>query len=132
MNAEVFALSTGAGVGIGVGSFAALVIIVFEIAAVWRIFVKAGDRGWKAIIPIWNTLIVLKIVGRPWWWIFLYLIPIVWWIVYIIVYYDLAKSFGKGVGFAVGVILLPFIFVPILGFGSSQYVEPYAAGPRAL
>ena len=132
MNAEVFALSTGAGVGIGVGSFAGLVIIVFEIAAVWRIFVKAGDRGWKAIIPIWNTLIVLKIVGRPWWWIFLYLIPIVWWIVYIIVYYDLAKSFGKGVGFAVGVILLPFIFVPILGFGSSQYVEPYAAGPRAL
>jgi hypothetical protein len=132
MNAAVFALSTGAGVGIGVGSFAALVIIVFEIAAVWRIFVKAGDRGWKAIIPIWNTLIVLKIVGRPWWWIFLYLIPIVWWIVYIIVYYDLAKSFGKGVGFAVGVILLPFIFVPILGFGSSQYVEPYAAGPRAL
>ena len=108
MNAEVFALSTGAGVGIGVGSFAALVIIVFEIAAVGRIFVKAGVRGWKAIIPI------------------------VWWIVYIIVYYDLAKSFGKGVGFAVGVILLPFIFVPILGFGSSQYVEPYAAGPRAL
>ena len=132
MNAEVFALSTGAGVGIGVGSFAALVIIVFEIAAVWRIFVKAGDRGWKAIIPIWNTLIVLKIVGRPWWWIFLYLIPIVWWIVYIIVYYDLAKSFGKGVGFAIGVVLLPFIFVPILGFGSSQYVEPYAAGPRAI
>ena len=132
MNAALFALSTGAGVGIGVGSFAFLVFIVIEIAAVWRIFVKAGDRGWKAIIPIWNTLIVLKIVGRPWWWIFLYIIPIVWWIVYIVVYYDLAKSFGKGVGFAVGVVLLPFIFVPILGFGSSQYVEPYAAGPRAI
>jgi len=132
MAAALLAVSTGAGVGIGVGAFFGLVVIVFEIAAVWRVFVKAGDRGWKAIIPIWNTLIVLKIVGRPWWWIFLYLIPIVWWIVYIIVYYDLAKSFGKGVGFAVGVILLPFIFVPILGFGSSQYVEPYAAGPRAL
>ena len=132
MNAALFALSTAAGVGIGVGSFAFLVFIVIEIAAVWRIFVKAGERGWKAIIPIWNTLIVLKIVGRPWWWIFLYIIPIVWWIVYIVVYYDLAKSFGKGVGFAVGVVLLPFIFVPILGFGSSQYVEPYAAGPRAL
>jgi hypothetical protein len=132
MNAALFALSSGAGVGIGVGSFAFLVFIVIEFAAVWRIFVKAGDRGWKAVIPIWNTLIVLKIVGRPWWWIFLYIIPIVWWIVYIIVYYDLAKSFGKGVAFAIGVIALPFIFVPILGFGSSQYVEPYAAGPRAL
>jgi hypothetical protein len=96
------------------------------------VFVKAGDRGWKAIIPIWNTLIVLKISGRPWWWIFLYIVPIVWWIVYIIVYYDLAKSFGKGVGFAIGVIVLPFIFVPILGFGSSEYVGPYAAGPRAI
>jgi hypothetical protein len=132
MSAALFALSTGAGVGIGVGSFAALVIIVFEIAAVWRVFIKAGDRGWKAIIPIWNTLIVLKISGRPWWWIFLYFIPIVWWIVYIIVYYDLARSFGKGLGFAIGVIVLPFIFVPILGFGSSEYVEPYAAGPRAI
>jgi hypothetical protein len=132
MNDPLLALSSGAGVGIGIGSFAFLVFIVIEIAAVWRVFVKAGDRGWKAIIPIWNTLIVLKISGRPWWWIFLYIIPIVWWIVYIIVYYDLAKSFGKSVGFAIGVIVLPFIFVPILGFGSSEYVEPYAAGPRAI
>ena len=132
MAAALLAVSTGAGVGIGVGAFFGLVVIVFEIAAVWRVFVKAGDRGWKAIIPIWYTLIVLKISGRPWWWIFLYIIPIVWWIVYIIVYYDLAKSFGKSTGFAVGVIVLPFIFVPILGFGSSQYVEPYAAGPRAI
>jgi Family of unknown function (DUF5684) len=132
MAAALLAVSTGAGVGIGVGAFVGLVVIVFEIAAVWRVFVKAGDRGWKAIIPIWNTLIVLKISGRPWWWIFLYIIPVVWWIVYIIVYYDLAKSFGKSTGFGIGVIILPFIFVPILGFGSSQYVEPYAAGPRAI
>jgi hypothetical protein len=132
MEAALIALSTGAGAAIGVGSLAGLVIVIFLIAALWHVFTKAGEKGWKAIIPIWNSLIILKISGRPRWWILLYLIPIVWWIVYIIVYYDLVKSFGRGIGFAIGLILLPFIFLPILGFGSSQYVEPYAAGPRAV
>ncbi len=124
--------SAGTGVGIGIGVVVYVAIIVFEIAALWHVFTKASEKGWKAIIPIWNILIVLKISGRPWWWIILFVIPIVNIIVFIIVYYDLAKSFGKGGGFAVGLILLSFIFIPILGFGSSQYVEPYAAGPRAV
>ncbi len=93
---------------------------------------KAGNRGWKAIIPIWNTLVLLKIVGRHWWWIILFLIPVVNIIVYVIVYYELAKSFAKGGGFAVGTVLLPFIFLPILGFGASRYDGPYAAGARAI
>jgi hypothetical protein len=126
------ALSSGAGVGIAVGGVAYAVVIVFEIAALWKVFVKAGDKGWKAIIPIWNVLIMLKIVGRHWWWIILFLIPIVDIIVFVIVYYELAKSFAKGGGFAVGTVLLPFIFVPILGFGASSYAGPYAAGPRAM
>jgi uncharacterized membrane protein len=122
--------SSGAGVGIGVVIYIA--VIVFEIAALWLVFTKASEAGWKAIIPIWNTLIVLKISGRPWWWIILFIIPIVNIIVYIILYYNLAKSFAKGAGFAVGLIILPFIFIPILGFGSSRYAGPYASGPRAV
>jgi hypothetical protein len=129
---RVLLSSAGTGAAIGIGVVVYVAIIVFEIAALWHVFTKAGDRGWKAIIPIWNTLIVLKISGRPWWWIFLFIIPLVNIIVFIIVYYDLAKSFGKSTAFAVGLILLGFIFIPILGFGSSQYVEPYAAGPRAI
>jgi hypothetical protein len=129
---RVLLSSAGTGAAIGIGVVVYVAIIVFEIAALWHVFTKAGDRGWKAIIPIWNTLIVLKISGRPWWWIFLFIIPLVNVIVFIIVYYDLAKSFGKSTAFAVGLILLGFIFIPILGFGSSQYVEPYAAGPRAI
>jgi Family of unknown function (DUF5684) len=109
-----------------------IVVVVFEIAALWMVFVKAGDAGWKAIIPIWNTLIILKIAGRPWWWIFLFIIPFVNIVVAIIVYYDLAKSFGKGAGFTVGLILLGFIFIPILGFGSARYLGPAAGGPRAM
>jgi hypothetical protein len=125
-------LASGSGVGIGIGAVVYIAVVVFEIAALWQVFVKASEKGWKAIIPIWNTLIVLKISGRPFWWIILFIIPIVNFIVYIIVYYNLAKSFAKSTGFAVGLIILPFIFIPILGFGSSQYAGPYAAGPRAV
>ena len=126
----VLLASSGAGVGILIIVYIA--VIVFEIAALWQVFVKAGDEGWKAIIPIWNTIIILKIVGRPWWWIFLFIIPIVNIIVFIIVYWELAKSFAKSAGFGVGLILLSFIFIPILGFGPSSYVGPAAGGPRAM
>jgi hypothetical protein len=109
-----------------------IAVIVFEIAALWQVFVKAGQPGWKAIIPIYNYYIMLKIVGRPGWWLILYIIPIVNFIILIIVMLDMAKSFAKGVGFAVGLILLSFIFIPILGFGQAAYVGPAAGGPRAV
>jgi hypothetical protein len=104
-----------------------LAIVVLVIAAQWAIFTKAGKPGWAAIIPIYNTIVLLQIVGRPVWWIILLLIPIVNIIVGIIVLNDLSKSFGKGVGFTLGLIFLSIIFYPILGFGSARYVGPAAA-----
>jgi hypothetical protein len=101
----------------------AVITLVFVIAG-WRIFEKAGEAGWKVLIPIYNTLVLLKIVGRPWWWILLMLIPIVNIVIWIIVAIDLSKSFGHGGGFAVGLIFLPFIFGLVLGFGSDRYVGP--------
>jgi Family of unknown function (DUF5684) len=106
-------------------------LLVVLVIAGWKIFVKAGEEGWKAIIPIWNTITLLKIVGRPWWWILLMLIPIVGFVIWIIVAIDLAKSFGHGGWFAVGLIFLPFIFALILGFGSDTYVGP-AGRPVAV
>ncbi|HLF00043.1 MAG TPA: DUF5684 domain-containing protein [Gaiellaceae bacterium] len=101
-----------------------LAIAVLVIAGWWKVFTKAGEEGWKAIIPIYNFIVLLKIVGREWWWVLLALIPIVGLVIWIIVSLDLAKSFGRGGGFAVGLILLPFIFAPILGFGSDTYRGP--------
>ena len=99
-----------------------LVILVVMVAALWKIFVKAGEPGWAAIIPIYNIIVLLKIVNRPVWWIVLFLIPLVNVIMMFVVAFDVAKVFGKGAGFALGMIFLSFIFCPILGFGSAKYL----------
>jgi hypothetical protein len=98
-----------------------LLVSIIMLWAYWKIFVKAGKPGWAAIIPIYNVIVLLEIVGRPIWWIVLLLIPFVNIVVYAIVIMDLATSFGKGLGFAIGLILLPFIFLLILAFGSATY-----------
>jgi len=104
-------------------------IIALMIAGYWRTFEKAGQPGWAAIIPIYNVYILLKLVGRPGWWLVLYLIPVVTFVVDLIVSLDLATSFGRGAGFGVGLWLLPWIFVPILGLGSATYGGPGSRAP---
>lgn len=99
------------------GGIVAIIILI----AMWKLYTKAGKPGWAAIIPIYNTIVLLQIVKRPIWWILLLLIPFVNIVVLIVLYYDLAKAFGKGIGFTLLIILLPFIAYPVLGFGKSQY-----------
>ena len=103
-----------------------LVLIIVAIASLWKIFAKAGKPGWAALVPIYNFIVQLQIIGRPLWWILLFLIPFVNIIVAIIVTNDMAKSFGKSVGWTVGLLFLPFIFYPMLGFGSAKYMGPSA------
>jgi len=79
------------------------------------------------LTPNYNIFIYFKIIGKPWWGIFLFFTPFVNLIFHIWGCYLLAKKFGKGLGFAVGIVLLPFIFLPILGFGFAQY-DPYGDG----
>lgn len=109
-----------------------LIILVVSIIANWKIFTKAGEKGWKSIIPIYNSVVLFKIIGLSPWLLLIYLaafIPVIGSIAVIVlsivsVYY-LSKSFGKGAGFTVGLIFLPQIFQLILAFGSAEYVEPY-------
>jgi hypothetical protein len=121
--------TTSAGGGSPVSAIIGLLIGLLIIVAMWKVFTKAGQPGWAAIIPIYNLYIWCKIVGRPWWWLLLMLIPIVNFIVAIVLSIDLAKSFGKGAGFGIGLALLGVIFWPILGFGSAQY-QGAAATPK--
>jgi hypothetical protein len=98
-----------------------LLLLILVITGMWKIFEKAGEQGWKAIIPIYNLYIILKIVGKPWWWIILMMIPFIGFIWTIWSNNLLAKSFGKGIGYTLGLIILPILFYPLLGFGDAQY-----------
>jgi hypothetical protein len=100
------------------------VVAIICIAAIWRIFEKAGKPGWASLIPIYNIIILLEIVGKPWWWLLLMLIPVVNIIFAVWMTNLLSKSFGKSEGFTVGLIFLGFIFYPILGFGNAEYEGP--------
>jgi hypothetical protein len=103
------------------------VIVILMIASWWKMFSKAGQPGWAAIIPIVNFYFFCKVARRPGWWLILMFIPFVNLIIIIILCIDVAKAFGKGVGFGIGLIFLPFIFYPILAFGSAQYQGAPAA-----
>ena len=115
--------------GAGFGMAAMIVWVAFAvlmIASMWKIFTKAGKPGWAAIIPIYNLIVLLEIAGKPIWWFILMFIPFVNIVVFIMVLLSIARNFGKGVGFAIGMLLLPFIFYPMLGFGDARY-QPVAA-----
>jgi hypothetical protein len=109
-----------------------IIIAVLTVVGKWRIYEKAGKPGWAAIIPIYTWIVMLEIVGKPIWWIFLFFIPCVNIIFMIWTINLLSKSFGQTEGFTVGLILLGFIFYPILGFGSYQYLGPSAAEAGGL
>jgi hypothetical protein len=115
----------------GDGSFFTLIIqlaiVAFFLAVMWKIFEKAGKPGWAAIIPIYNIVVLLEIVGRPVWWILLLLIPIVNIVVGFLLALDLSRSFGHDLAFALGLFFLGFVFYPILAFGSDTYRGPAAA-----
>lgn len=119
--------SNGLLAGIGMGLILLyLAFVVFMVVVMWKTFAKAGKPGWASLIPIYNTYVLLQIVGRPWWWLLLMLVPFVNIVVAIIVTNDLAKSFGKDVMWTVGLLLLPIVFYPMLAFGSAKYGGPVA------
>jgi hypothetical protein len=96
-------------------------VALFIIVSYWKVYQKAGKPGWAAIIPIYNIIVLLEIVGKPIWWIILFFIPIVNIVVGIIIAHQLAKAFGQDVGFTFGLIFLPFVFYPLLAFGKFSY-----------
>lgn len=100
-------------------------IVILCIVGMWKAFEKAGQPGWACIIPIYNWYVILKIGGKPGWWLLLFLIPGVNIIFLIWALNMVSKSFGKDEGFTIGLVLFNFIFWPILGFSNAKYQGPY-------
>lgn len=111
-----------------VGLLLTLVIAVLAIAGWWKMFEKAGEPGWKILIPFYNLYMQFKICWGSGWYMLLGLVPFINYVLGVIHAYKTAKAFGKGIGFTIGLIFLYPIFILILGFGDSVYVGPYGNG----
>lgn len=109
----------------GIGIVIFLVLIAVLLAAQWQLFVKAGKPGWAGIIPIYNLVVLMEIIGKPVWWVIvIVLVPCVGFVFMLLACIELAKVFGKDPLFGVGIFFLSFIFVPILAFGDARYRGP--------
>jgi len=95
-----------------------LFVTFISILATWKLYAKAGEPGWTSLVPIYNLIILARICGRSPVFALLYMIPCTM----IIIPFDLAAAFGKGAGFAIGLLLFPIIFYPVLAFGSAKHV----------
>ncbi len=98
-----------------------LAAVVLMIVSMWKVFEKAGKPGWAALVPFYNLFVILELTGKPGWWLVLFLIPLVNMVMMIIVTIAFAAKFGKSGGFAAGMIILPFVFYPLLAFGDDRY-----------
>ena len=113
-----------------VGLAIAVVVLVIAIPVVllviptWRVYTKAGEPGWSSIVPLFSQYTLCTSVGRPVWWLILLLIPYVNFVFWLIFAMDLARVFSRSKGFGIGLWLLPFIFLPILGYGQAVYTAP--------
>jgi hypothetical protein len=129
-------MSSGGGdvFGVILGILMLLVYAVFMLAMVaialapliahWKLYSKAGKPGWAAIVPVYNKIVHVEITGRPIWWVLMLFIPVVNIVFAFMMHLDMAKAFGKDVGWGLGLIFLPWLFYPMLGFGSATYVGP--------
>jgi hypothetical protein len=104
-----------------------LVFLVALLVGLWKTFEKLGKPGWVGIVPIYNLYVLFPILGRPAWWAFLALVPLVQIVVVVIAGIELARAFGKSEGYGVGLAILGFVFFPMLGFGPDKF-----QGPRPL
>ena len=109
------------GVGFVITLFISILIMAFFIIVYWIIFTKAGEEGWKSLIPIYNVYILYKITWGNGLIFLLLLVPFVNFIVGILTINKLSKCFGHGLGFTLGLLFLPIIFLPLLAFGDSRY-----------
>lgn len=121
-----------------------LAVLIFLLITNWRIFSKAGKPGWAALVPFYNAYIMSYIafgnanyfIAIMFLWVMVFigriteigilssLVSLASLVLYIIYCTKISKAFGKSSGFTVGLVLLPLIFFPILGFGSAEYIGP--------
>lgn len=97
-----------------------MAIAVVQIVAMWKLFKKAGRPGWASIIPVYNYIVLIQVAEAPMW--YLALVFLVAPVGLLMTYIKVAEKFGKSAGFGVLIWFFPFVGLPILAFGKSQYL----------
>jgi len=97
-----------------------LLLVVIQIAGMWAVFEKAGHAGWKAIVPIYNFYVMLQIGKNAWWWLILVFVPVINIYALYKIHAGVARFFGRGIGFGLGLAFLGVVFFPLVGFGGYQ------------
>lgn len=105
-------------------SIVQLLLVAAQLAGMWVVFSEAGRAGWKALIPIYNFYVMLKIGKNAWWWLLVALVPVINIYALYRIHAGVARAFGRGIGFGLGLTFLGVIFFPLLGFGDYQYRDP--------
>jgi hypothetical protein len=119
--------ATGTVFGIAVLLFQ-LLLAGIQFAGMWAVFSKAGRAGWKAIIPIYNIYVMTQIGDLEWWWLLLLIVPVVNIYAVYKIHLGIAQSFGRGIGFGLGLAFFGLVFFPLLGFGDYQYRDSAQLG----
>ena len=99
-----------------------LAIVLLMLASMWRVFERAGEHGWAVLVPIYNLYVLSRVAGMSPWWMLVAFIPLVNIIFLFANSFGVAQRFGKGALFGIGLVLLPFIFWPMLAWGDSAPV----------
>lgn len=101
-----------------------IAVLAAMLAAMWKIFVKAGEHGWAVLVPFYGNYCQFRMAFGNGWLFLLMLVPFVNFVVAVLMFVKLAKAFGKGIGFALGLMFLSPVFLCILGFGDAEYIGP--------
>jgi hypothetical protein len=111
-------------------SYLWLALVLLQVAGMWLVFRKAGRPGWAALIPVYDLVVLMDVLGRSRWWVLWLFVPVVNIFVWLAVSQDLADAFGHGLGMTLALFLVPWIALLVLGLGSSSYSSLTAeAGP---
>lgn len=98
----------------------AVVLLLVIAVSLWRVFTRMGQPGWTGAVPIVNFVSIAALAGRPWWIGLIPIVPCVGLVAVVVLLRDLARMFGHGFAFTVGLVFLPFVFLPILAFSPRE------------
>lgn len=97
------------------------IIYIFKLVYSYKLFKKMGRKGWEGLIPIYSTIIKLKVLNIPIWMILFLIIPGMNVALSVIITINIARKFNKDILFTIGLIFAPVVFYPILAFDKSEF-----------